>query len=126
MATATFNTAFTSEGAESGDVNDIPAYARVYDDSSQTNEIARFDLSSTHTGLTLSQTINFAANALVFTLAEGSNSSDDITAFGLVECLRGIFRADRYISFFTGTADNSEIDGIAPTLLDVSNLTYAE
>ena len=107
MATATFNTAFTSEAAESGDVGDIPAYARVYDDSSQTNEIARFDLSSTHTGLTLSQTINFAANALVFTLAEGSNSSDDITAFGLVEALRGIFRADRYISFFTGTGNNT-------------------
>ena len=130
MATATFNTAFTSEGAESGDVSDIPDYCAVFDDASKTNWITNFDLTSTHSGLTLGQTISYAANALAFTLTEGANSNDPISGFGLVECLHGMFRADRYLTFHTddpgtGGTDN-EIDGIAPTLLDVSNLDYAE
>ena len=189
-ATATVTVAFASEAAESGDVSDVPSHVSVYDDASKTTRYATFALDSSHSGLTLGQTINFAANALVFTLnrgaiytaeiasassttvftldsGEGSNfavgdpidvdgdltyitaiSSDEITVSpalsgtpsandvvrkltdavtdsGLEQFLRGMFDDDVYLEFQTSPATSDNIAGIDPTLLDVSNITFA-
>ena len=125
MATSTLNTAVSSQAAPSGAVGSIISHAAVWDDDSQTNFITAFVLTSTQSALTLGQTLKIAANSWVFTF-----TSSQLSDFGEVEALYGIFRADRYITWHTGAPGNagtanreSDID---PTLLDVSNLTYAE
>ena len=130
MATATYGAAITSAGAASGDVGDAASHVAVWDDASRTNLVGSFALDSTLAGLAEGQTIQFAADGLVFTLTEGSGSADDISAFGLVEALRGMFRANRYLSWHTGApganGTSNRITGIAGTLVTVSNMTYAQ
>ena len=66
----------------------------------------------------------------MFTETRASASPDRVSDFGLVENLRGKFRADRYITFHTGSPGNdgtaNRITQISSTLLDVSNLDFAE
>ena len=129
MATATYGAALESAGAASGDVGDACSHVAVWNDASRTNFIAWFALDSTLAGLAEGQTIQFASSALVLTLTEGSGGSDKLSDFGLQESLRGIFRANRYVTWHTGSPGNagtsSRITGIAGTLVTVSNFTYA-
>ena len=129
MATATYGSQLESAGAAAGDVGDQASHVSVFDDSSLTNFVASFALDATLAGLVANQTIEFAADDLVFTLTLDSSSEDELSEFGLVEAFRGIFRANRYLTWHTGapgTAGTSNrIAGITPTLLTVSNLTFA-
>ena len=129
MGTATYGAALESAGAAAGDVGDTASHVAVWDDVGRTNFIASFALDATLAALAEGQSIQFASNALVLTLTKGASSSDDIAAFGLVEALRGVFRANRYLSWHTGAPGTNgtanRITGIANTLLTVSNLTFA-
>ena len=125
MATATLNTTFSTIGAPQGAVGSIISHCAVWNDSSRTEFIMAFALTSTQVALTLGQTLNIAANAWVFTF-----TSSDLSDYGEVEALRGIFRADRYISWHTGSpggsGSNNRESALTATLLDVSNIDFAE
>ena len=136
MATATFNAIIESEAAESGDVGSVPRRVALWDDDSRTNFIAEFVVKKAGSNpladldaLALGQTIRFAANDLVFTLINDSSAAVRLSNFGLVEALRGIFRTNRYATWHTGATSSgtaNRINGIAPTLLPVGNITYAQ
>ena len=136
MATATFNTVIESEAAAAGDVGNVPRRVAVWDDDSQSNFVAEFLVKKAGSNpladldaLTLGQTIRFAANDLVFTLTNDAAAAVQLSDFGLVEALRGIFRADRYATWHTGATNDgaaNRIAGIAPTLLTAANITFAQ
>ena len=127
MATATYNTSLETAGATAA--ASAPTHAVIWDDAARTNHICNFDLSSTHSALANGQSVEFEADDLVFTKTRDANSPDYISDFGLVEELRGIFRADRYFTLASGSPGNdgtaNRITQISSTLLDVSNLDFA-
>lgn len=130
MATATYNQTLQSAGAAAGDVGSQPSHCAIWDSVGMTNLVVRFNLNSTLAALVQGQPIQFAANELILTLTQAASSNDNISDFGLVEALRGMFSANRYVSWHTGdpgsSGSSNRITGITPTLLTVTNLTFAQ
>ena len=124
MATATYNSTVTSTAAPAGEVGQTISHVALWDDTSRTNLIMTFALTSTQSALTLGQSINIAANAWVWTF-----TSTQLFAFGERECLHGIFRANRYLSYHTGNPGGSGTSnrrgGMGMSTLNSANFTYA-
>ena len=125
MATATINANVESEVVESGEVGDDVTHIALWDSAARTNFIIAFALTNNPDDLVLGETLRFNSGDLVFTF-----TSSELSDFGEVEALRGIFRVTRYITYHTGAPGSNgaanRITGLAATELPATALTFAE
>ena len=126
MATATTNANVESVVVTAAEVGDDVTHISVWDGDDPTSDefIIAFSLTNNPSPLVLGETLRFNSGDLVFTF-----TSTELTDFGEVEALRGIFRAARYIRYHTGApGTNGTVNdtGIDSTEIPTTALTFAE